>query len=277
METKVKLYYFTDPLCSHCWALDFSLNRFKMEYKEHLDVITVMGGMIEDGNHFTDLHGKEATEQAEHWQQVGLFYRVPVDKDIWHKNPITSSFPSSIAYLLIREKHPHLATKFLRLVREGAFAFQRNIADKDVLTELVESLGIEPSEIIKTSFAPSGKKLLEENYRPILELGVTGFPTVIMVNDKNEGIKVTGARNYDTYKKAFAKLTGTEENLDGIKTPTLLEFLKELPTMFYVDIAKTYDLKEDQIDAFIKKELSNVGYVTGFVGKYKYVQLNNAN
>ena len=142
---------------------------------------------------------------------------------------------------------------------------------------MVESLGIESDEIIKTSYSAAGKKLLEENYRPIMEFGVTGFPTVIMVNGKNEGIKITGARSYETYKKAFAKLTGDTTEANDRKTPTLKEFLRVLPTMFYSDIAKTYAIPEEDVDDYIINELGEKAIITGFVGKYKYVQLNNAN
>ncbi len=277
MNTKIKLYYFTDPLCSHCWALDYNLTRFKLEYHHHLEIITVMGGMVEDGNHFADLHGKEATEQAEHWEQVGLFYRIPIYKDIWHENPITSSFPSSIAFLAIKEKHPHLAAKFLRLVREGAFAFGKNIADREVLSDMIASLGVDTGEILELSYSEAGKLLLQENYRPMLEFGITGFPTVIMVNEKNEGIKITGARSYDTYKKALVKLVGEEQKLVLAPTPSLRELLEQVPTMFYNDIAKTYDIAEESVGEFVVDQLGKQGYQTGAVGQYKYVRLSRAN
>lgn len=43
---KVDLYYVTDPICSHCWALEPVLRRFVMEYGAYLNVRTVMGGLL---------------------------------------------------------------------------------------------------------------------------------------------------------------------------------------------------------------------------------------
>ena len=43
----IDLYYVTDPICSHCWALEPTLRRFKEEYGHYFNFHTVMGGLLE--------------------------------------------------------------------------------------------------------------------------------------------------------------------------------------------------------------------------------------
>ncbi|MBN2696140.1 MAG: DsbA family protein [Bacilli bacterium] len=268
---KIDVYYFTDPLCSHCWALDTALTKFKLEYKDYINLHTIMGGMVEDGNHYENLNGPEAKEQASHWEQVGKFYRIPMNGKIWMKDPITSSFPSSIAYLLIKKHNEGLATKFLRMVREGAFVFEKNIAKPETLKNIASDLGIDDA-IIKESFSESGKQVLFENLQPMIDLGVTGFPTVIMVNSNNEGIKIVGARTADTYKRALAKVVGEDVEIVPADLPKLSEYLDMVPTVFFHEIEKMYDLKSDDVKSFIKANLSKEDYELGEIANHKYIR-----
>src|SRR5690625_1483808 len=43
---KVDVYYVTDPICPHCWALEPVLRRFEHEYGRHIDLKIVMGGLL---------------------------------------------------------------------------------------------------------------------------------------------------------------------------------------------------------------------------------------
>jgi predicted DsbA family dithiol-disulfide isomerase len=272
MKPRIHLYYFTDPLCSHCWALDTTLTLFKHAYADYLNIITVMGGMLESGNHYDDLKGPLAKEQAKHWDQVGAFYRIPINGDIWMKDPITSSFPSSIAFLLIQQKDPVQAAKFMRLVREGAFVFEKNIAKKAVLQEMMAQLNIDSEEILETAFAPEGKQILIDNMQPLIDLSINGFPSVVMVNSHNEGIKVTGARTFDTYKNALNKIKGDFDALIEKPTPNLDTLLNIFPHVFFSEIQKIYHVEANQIEAYIRSELKNVPHRIESFKKIRYVQ-----
>ncbi|MBU1144797.1 MAG: DsbA family protein [Firmicutes bacterium] len=268
----IDLYYFTDPLCSHCWALDSTLSRFKLEYKDYLNIITVMGGMIEDGNHYQDLQGEEAKSQASHWEDVGLFYHIPMNSNVWHKNPITSSFPSSIIYLILKKQDEIKAATFLRMVREKAFVFETNVANKEELIKMLQSLQVPYQPIIDLAFSKEGKKILLDNFQPMIDLGVSGFPTVVFVNKQNEGIKVVGARTIETYKKALLKIMKEGTVLEPNHLPTLKELLDVTPTIFYYEIEKMYDLKVDEIQSFITKNLAKDSYKTDEIVGYSFIQ-----
>lgn len=272
-QKKNTLYYFTDPLCSHCWALDSTLSKFKMEYGKYFDIVTVMGGMVEDGNHYEDLHGEEANEKRKHWEEVGFFYHVPMNGNIWHTDPITSSYPASIAFLELQKTDKKKATVFLRMVREGAFLFQENVAKREVLSNYLSKLNIlNKNQILDVAFSNEGKKILYENIQPMLDLGVNGFPTVVIVNDKNEGIKVVGSRTYETYKKALRKMTPEDQELVPDNLQKLPDMLDQFPSLFYYEIEKFYNLDKNDVENFIIKEMGNMPFKTSEVDGYPYIQ-----
>src|SRR5690606_577444 len=135
---KVDVYYVTDPICSHCWALEPTLRRFVAEYGRHLEVKPVMGGLLQQWAGFADRSNGIGgpSDVAGHWREVGEASRMPIDGSVWLRDPLHSSYPPSRVYLVISEQDPELAQRFLRRAREAVFAFDRNIADPTVLADL---------------------------------------------------------------------------------------------------------------------------------------------
>ena len=43
---KIKIIYFTDPICSSCWGIEPQLRKFKLEYSESVDIEYRMGGLL---------------------------------------------------------------------------------------------------------------------------------------------------------------------------------------------------------------------------------------
>lgn len=46
-KKSIDLYYVTDPICSHCWAIEPALRRFVAQYGDYFHFHTVMGGLLE--------------------------------------------------------------------------------------------------------------------------------------------------------------------------------------------------------------------------------------
>lgn len=42
------LYYVTDPMCSHCWAFEPTLNKLLVQYGHLFNFQMVMGGLLEE-------------------------------------------------------------------------------------------------------------------------------------------------------------------------------------------------------------------------------------
>lgn len=79
-----------------------------------------------------------------------------------------------------------LAYQYLRRVREALFAFNRNISDSSVLIEIINTLGLDGEAIIKEAEQPASQQLLKKDFELARNLGVRGFPTIIMINDEIE-------------------------------------------------------------------------------------------
>ncbi|KMY55276.1 dithiol-disulfide isomerase [Bacillus sp. FJAT-27231] len=262
VKKSIELYYVTDPICSHCWALEPVLRRFLEQYKYHFNVHTVMGGLLKGWEGFADTaNGISAPSNvASHWREVGEHSRMPIDGSLWYDNPVQSSYPPSRVFKLIQGDDEQLAATFLRRAREAVFAFNRNIGDDQVLMDIVDQLGLNGKKIVGEANSPIGQQLLDQDFALSRKLGVRGFPTIIMVNEENKGVKIVGARSLDHYVKGLQQLLPLDEELQSQPLSELRQLLDAEKLLFSKEIEAMYDLEQAEIESFIQKNLSPTEY-----------------
>ncbi|MBS4201000.1 DsbA family protein [Bacillus sp. FJAT-49732] len=274
-QKTIDLYYVTDPICSHCWALEPVLRRFEEQYGHYIKFHTVMGGLLESWNGFADKANgiNNPADVAEHWREVGEHSRMPIDGSLWLDNPIQSSYPPSRVFKVIQQRDEKLAQEFLRRAREAVFVFNQNIGDDEVLIDIVNQLGLDGSSIVKEAASSIGKQLLDQDFALARSLGVRGFPTIIMANDENKGVKIVGARPLDYYLKGLQQTISAEE-IKPNPLPSLSDLLEKEALLFSKEIEVMYDLSQDEVNSFIQKELSTTQYqLKEALGEY-YIEKN---
>lgn len=273
-KKSIDLYYVTDPICSHCWALEPVLRRFKEQYGHYFNFHTLMGGLLEKWDDTpvdptNGIHGPK--DVFGHWRDVGVYTRMPIDGSLWFNNPIQSSFPPSRVYKIIQATYnDELANKFLRRAREAVFAFNHNIADKQVMVELVNQIGLHGESIVNEAASMRGQQLLNDDFRQAQNLSFRVFPTIIMVNKDNKGVKIVGSRPLEYYVEGLKKLLNDEE-LKPIPQPPFAQLLAKEERLFSKEIEIMYDLERDEVPTFIGEQLIPDTYELKEILNEKYV------
>ena len=261
-QKKITLYYVTDPICSHCWALEPVLRRFEKQYGQYIKIQTVMGGLLPNWDGFADRANGigSPADVAGHWREVGEHTRMPIDGTLWLDNPVQSSFPPSRVFKVIQQKGEELANTYLRRAREAVFAFNKNIADDQVLIDIVNQMGLEGEAIVKEAALESSQQLLEQDFALAGSLGVRGFPTIIMVNEENKGVKIVGQRSLEFYVQGLQQVLETAEPLQPQSLPTLKHLLEKEPLLFSREIEDMYDINQSEVNSFLQEQLLSDEY-----------------
>ena len=273
-KKKVDLYYVTDPICSHCWALEPVLRKFEAQYGQYVNMHTLMGGLLENWNGFADTANgiNSPADVAEHWREVGEHSRMPIDGTLWHDNPIESSFIPSRVFKVIHKQSPEIANTFLRRAREALFAFNQNIAQDDILIDLVNKVGLSGVEIVKQSKLPEAETSLQEDFQLVRQLGVRGFPTIVMLNEEKKGVKIVGARALEQYTEALQQML-PGEILQPKQQSSLQSLIQQEKLLFSREIEEFYAIKEQDVKAFVSDQLVNTDYKTKEVLGEKYISI----
>jgi predicted DsbA family dithiol-disulfide isomerase len=273
----IDLYYVTDPICSHCWALEPTLRRFKEQYGDYFNFHTVMGGLLEKwhGGPVDPANGINGpADVAGHWREVGEQSRMPIDGSLMIDNPVHSSYPPSRVYKVIQKHHgDEKAYEYLRRAREALFAFNENIAEASIMTETVNRLGLNGEEIVEEAEEQGGQQLLDEDFALAGRLGARGFPTIIMVNKENKGVRVVGSRPLEYYVSGLSQILN--ETPKPKDQPSLSNLLDKEKLLFAKEIEVMYDVDKSDLSAFVQEQLAAENYEEKEVLGEKYLTKEN--
>lgn len=256
----IQMIYVTDPICCYCWEVEPALRKFMTLYAPYMDTRIVMGGLLESWEGFTDegngIH--HPGDVGGHWQEAAKAHGMPIDGTVWNKEPIASSYPASILFKLVQQISDTSSRRFLRSVREEVMFYNRNVAKDDVLANLLDLNDRNGHKMVADMKTDDSRTLLEEDLRLARQLGVTSFPTVILLKEGADGMRIAGLQDFETYEAALQTLAG--EDLEPAPLPELKDLFKLSRNVFFREIEVMYDLEPEAVEAFIGHNLPDNTY-----------------
>jgi predicted DsbA family dithiol-disulfide isomerase len=204
VSKKIKVIYYTDPICSSCWGIEPQLRKLKLEYGKAIEIEYRMGGLLPDWSYNSGGISKPA-DVAHHWDEVSAYYDMPIDGDVWLEDPLNSSYPPSIAFKAAQMQDAEKAIQFLRIIREMVFLHKKNITKWEHLEAAAKTVGLNVLQF-KTDYDGKATELFNEDLKLGKELGVRGFPTMFFMDEKGNRELVYGTKPYSFYEVAVLKL-----------------------------------------------------------------------
>jgi putative protein-disulfide isomerase len=210
----VKIIYYTDPICSSCWGIEPQLRKLKLEYGNNIEVEYRMGGLLPNWSYNSGGISKPS-DVAHHWDEVSVYYDMPIDGNVWLEDPLNSSYPASIAFKAAQMQDNEKAILFLREIREMVFLQKKNITKWEHLELAGKKVGLDIVKL-KTDYEGKAKELFEEDLKLGRELGVRGFPTMFFTDTTGQKEMVYGSKPYSTFESTLLKLfpTATKTSYD---------------------------------------------------------------
>ena len=210
----VKIIYYTDPICSSCWGIEPQLRKLKLEYGNNIEVEYRMGGLLPNWSYNSGGISKPS-DVTHHWDEVSVYYDMPIDGNVWLEDPLNSSYPPSIAFKAAQMQDNEKAILFLREIREMVFLQKKNITKWEHLELAGKKVGLDIVKL-KTDYEGKAKELFEEDLKLGRELGVRGFPTMFFTDTTGQKEMVYGSKPYSTFESTLLKLfpTATKTSYD---------------------------------------------------------------
>ncbi len=245
-EKPVKVIYFTDPICSSCWGIEPQLRKLKLEYGDHVDIEYRMGGLLPDWSYNSGGISKPS-DVAHHWDEVSLYYDMPIDGDVWLQDPLDSSYPPSIAFKAAQLQDKTKAVEFMRELREMVFLKKKNIAKWEHIAAAAKKTGLDTDQL-KKDFDGKGKELFQEDLKLAREMGVRGFPTMFFTNNAGSKEIVYGSKPYAFYETAILRVNSETKKSEYSKNwESLFAKYSSLTAKEYSELSGTPRRESEQL------------------------------
>ncbi len=200
---KVKIIYFTDPICSACWAIEPQLRKFKFEYGQYFDLEYRLGGLLPSWDVLAQRGGgiRKPEDVAPHWEHMGKMSGMSMDGDIWYEDPLDSSYPPSLAYKAALNQGKEAALLFMRKMRELLFLEGKNITHEVVLLQAAKNADLDEEQWLKDYKSKEVQQQLEEDLTLGASMSVRGFPSFYFVDAKGNYKLLYGVQSYENFEK----------------------------------------------------------------------------
>lgn len=211
---KIRIEYYTDPLCCWSWSFEPQWRKLRYEYSESINWKYVMGGMLTDWNTYNDtvntIH--RPSQMGPLWKEARYISGMPINDRIWVEHPPRSSYPACLAVKAAELQGQMAGDRFLRKVREAVMLRMMDVSDKQVLLQIANELAEQYPDIM--NFAQfeldlSSKRalnLLKSDLRKVKARGISRYPSLVFKKKGKRGIIITGYRPYDVLVEAVRKI-----------------------------------------------------------------------
>jgi 2-polyprenyl-6-methoxyphenol hydroxylase-like FAD-dependent oxidoreductase/predicted DsbA family dithiol-disulfide isomerase len=279
---RIKVIYFSDPVCSTCWIVDPYIKKLLREYGKMIDLEVVMGGLLDDWSTLCQPTSDSETRQylCNLWSGEEKKFDIRLDITVWETTPVRSSIPASVAYYAAAKQGNKQGDLFIRIVREMLFLRGKDISQSHHLRSAALEAGIDIQLFNEALLSGEAKDLFDQRQQLRSIWKPKYYPALIFQNSDGEwfqGMDPVGEYSLEAMYKNWEQLIGTltqNQARKTVKTHTVLDTLKSYGRLSFSELR----ILTNQPDALIFNQLKKgkaIGQVIEEqIGSKKYYRNN---
>jgi putative protein-disulfide isomerase len=189
------LFYFSDPMCSWCWGFSPVMESIVRAFPR-LPVSLIMGGLR--ASNTTPVTEVFRSEILQHWHDVQQRTGQPFRFDgalpagfVYDTEPACRAVVSMVAL------QRSAAFAYLRALQRAFYVEQQDITQADVLVRHALDFGIEDAEFREQFDLVRTRERTRRHFAFAREIGVRGFPTVVLGDGRGYLLLTHGYRGFD--------------------------------------------------------------------------------
>lgn len=205
-QTKPEVIYVYDALCGWCYGFSPVMERFAREYSEKADIKVVSGGLRYDeaAGPLSDIapYIKSAYKTVEN--ACGVKFGDAFVKGSLERGDIRmNSVPPAIALCIVRERKPESVLPFAAALHRMIYVDGHGPEDISLYAKYASSLGVDTSGFTAAMKESRYEEQARADFKRAADLGVSGFPAVILRNNGKDIRVANGYVSFDELKSAI--------------------------------------------------------------------------
>jgi putative protein-disulfide isomerase len=208
LEKGKEIIYVGDPMCSWCWGIANHLQKLKAYFPQYKFTI-VVGGLRPGGGDAWNDEMKEFLRH--HWDEVKTRSGQPFGYDIFDKGEFNyDTEPPCRAVVISRRWVGANELSFFESVSRKFYVDNENPSDIDFYKSICKEFQIPFADFKQDFLSDQLKMKTNAEFQMNRQWGLTGFPTVLFINN-DELFKINyGYREFEQMKDAIEKIVGVE-------------------------------------------------------------------
>ena len=203
-EKNPLIIYIADPMCSWCYGFAPAIAQAKVDFPNH-EFRLVMGGLRPGG---TDTMASMAEFLDEHWKEMEKRTGQPVNYGIiGDENFILDTEPGTRAVVTARSMNIDNELSFFHEVQKAFYVENKSMTATETFAELAEKAGLDRAEFIEKFESEDMKYATRSDFQLSSEMGVQGFPSVVIRHNGELFLAANGYRTPEDLKAVLTKIS----------------------------------------------------------------------
>ena len=138
-----------------------------------------------------------------HWQQVSQSTGQPFSDRLFEKASFDyDTYPACKAVIAVRELFgTDQAFTYLHAIQEAFYARGEDITNLDVLSDLLETVGLDRRSFREFFGSERGELLMAHDFAKARSMGANAFPSVVVIDEEGHMVCQKGYRSLDELLK----------------------------------------------------------------------------
>ncbi len=177
---KGELIYVGDPMCSWCWFFSPVLDAIRKKYAEQFSFRVVVGG-LRPGPQAVKLDAKLRDFLRHEWTKIQGATGQPFDTKFLDREGFNyNTHPAACAVVTMRRLKPEAEFDFFKAVQKAFYADGVDITQLDNFAAIAAQFGVKGEALVHAMQTPGAHAATMADYAEARELGVKGFPTLLL-------------------------------------------------------------------------------------------------
>ncbi|MGI9311578.1 MAG: DsbA family protein [bacterium] len=178
-----RLVYIHDPMCSWCWAFARAYRRLLEALPPSVRVERLLGGLAPDSIDAMSAAMQQHLQRT--WRTIEA--RVPgtrFNHDFWRRcQPRRSTWPACRAVIAARQQGLEHDATMTAAIQRGYYLDAENPSDDATLIAFADALGLDADAFADALNAAATQQQLEHEMTAARQLGVRGFPALMLLRE----------------------------------------------------------------------------------------------
>ena len=206
-NSKPKLIYVGDPMCSWCYGISEHLAEVKLHYDSRLDFEIILGGLRP--------YNKQTMPELKsfltgHWEEVHKASGLEFSYDILDREDLAyDTEPPCRATVVVRHQSPNQAFEFFKEAQKTFYVENQNMNLASSYHPILKKLNLDVSRFDAAFASDEMKEAVRKDFERSAALGVTGFPALLL---EYEGKRYFIARGFSSAEEMISRIEGVLGN-----------------------------------------------------------------
>lgn len=176
---------------------------------------------------------------------------------------------------LVEQKNEIKVFQLINLAKFYKLYLNKNINDENAIREILDLINCYTKEIYTFSNLDKADDLLASDINFTNMFKIAKYPSIVMINEKNKGLKISDNHSYKKYINAINKLIIDSIALIPQTIPNFNELIEDVLLISQDEVEFLYNIKIENFNNYIKEKLSKQNYMLFTIKNKNFVLLKN--